>query len=215
MTDTPIAPERIYHHARGRHNRLWFRVSWAINFAEVAKYVAMSLLLDTGTPKHMYLSKPGDVRTGKQQTRARRRRHGHSVRDTRGSEVPGRADPAMHAPANLIGLKRLGLRLQEDHPHFSFETGVRVFGADSFHLSNRLHISNVSKHTVCCLPSCTDAPPPSHFIHRTSGSVHRSRSWSHGTLARASTMFSSCRVSARRTCNDGRLWTGMAMPPMP
>lgn len=133
VSNAPISPAHIYHHARGRHNRLWFRVSWFR--PQDQNYVAMSFLLDTGAPKHMNLSHEAMCTLEDSGLVCVDDDMDIQYVKLAGRKCPVELTPAMHAPANLIGLKllkRLGLRLWEDHPHFSFETDVRVFGADSF-----------------------------------------------------------------------------------
>jgi hypothetical protein len=44
----PMVPELIFHHVRGRHNRLWLRISWQLG---PQKFMPMSFLLDTGAPQ--------------------------------------------------------------------------------------------------------------------------------------------------------------------
>ena len=119
-TVAPMERKHIFHHIRGRHNRLWTRMSWKLIDGA---FMPISFLLDTGAPKHMYLSKEAlDVLE----------RHGMVYVDEDmdlqyvkmfGRRIPVDPTPEMHQPANLIGLKllkRFGLRLFDDEPHFDF-----------------------------------------------------------------------------------------------
>lgn len=132
VADAPIVAEHVYHHARGRHNRLWFRVSWSVGGDN---FLPMSFLLDTGEPKHMYLSHQAMCALEKHRLICIDDDMDIQYVKLAGRKCPVELTPSMHAPANLIGLKllkRLGLRLWDDHPHFTFEEGVRVFSPESF-----------------------------------------------------------------------------------
>ncbi|PNH02249.1 hypothetical protein TSOC_011774 [Tetrabaena socialis] len=123
-TDTPIAPECIFHHIRGKFNRLWWRASWKLCDG---KFTTMSFLLDTGAPKHLYLCS---------QALNILEEAGQMVEDgdmdllyTRlfGRKCPVEPTPCAHQPANIIGmklLKRFGLTLYEQPPHFSFNMDI-------------------------------------------------------------------------------------------
>jgi U3 small nucleolar RNA-associated protein 25 len=114
------------------HNRLWFRVSWAIGDK---KFVAMSFLLDTGAPKHMYLSNRAMAALEENGLVCVDDDMDIQYVNLAGRKCPIEMTPTMHAPANLIGLKllkQLGLRLWEGSPHVTFEECVRVLGTNSF-----------------------------------------------------------------------------------
>lgn len=122
-TDAPMTREHLYHHNRGRHNRLWTRMSWQL--PGCSKFMPMSFLVDTGAPKHMYLSHAALEALEK---------HGMVYVDEDmdlqyvklfGRKIPVDPTPEMRRPANIIGLKllkRFGLRLHEEEPHFEFDT---------------------------------------------------------------------------------------------
>ena len=124
---TPITPEFIFHHVRGKNNRLWMRASWKLADDE---FVPMSFLLDTGAPKHFYLSERA-MRTLEDA--------GLAIEDTDtdiqfvyafGRKCPVELTPSAHAPANILGLKmlkRLGLQLFDEEPHFSFNKQFHFF----------------------------------------------------------------------------------------
>ena len=118
-TIAPMSREHIYH-----HNRLWTRMSWQLPSCK--KFMPMSFLVDTGAPKHMYLSHAALEALEK---------HGMVYVDEDmdlqyvklfGRNIPVDPTPeSSQRPANIIGLKllkRFGLRLYEDCPHFKFET---------------------------------------------------------------------------------------------
>ena len=131
ITDAPITPQYIYHHIRGRHNRLWLRVSWQLRSG---KFTTMSFLLDTGAPKHLYLC--DDALKAVEED-------GQVVEDGDmdlqyvklfGRNCPVESTPKAHTPANIIGLKllkRLGLELFDDEPHFHFKQNVPYFTAQA------------------------------------------------------------------------------------
>ncbi len=124
-SSTPITPEFIFHHVRGKHNRLWMRASWKLASGE---FVPISFLLDTGAPKHLYLS---------ERAMSILEEAGLIVEeydtDVQFVHVFGRkcsVEPSVHAPANALGLKmlkRLGLQLFEEEPHFSFSRKFTFF----------------------------------------------------------------------------------------
>lgn len=120
----PIEPEHLYHHVRGRHNRLWLRISWQ---TPDRKFAHFSFMLDTGAPKHMYLSEPS-MRVAENLGLI----HVDEDVDIQYVRLFGRkcsveSTPRAHAPANLIGLKllkQLGLMLMPAPPHFCFNEKV-------------------------------------------------------------------------------------------
>ncbi|KAG2423843.1 hypothetical protein HXX76_015003 [Chlamydomonas incerta] len=123
-TGAPIEPKCIYHHVYGKFNRLWYRVSWKLSDG---KYTTMSFLLDTGAPKHLYLSS---------ESRKILVEAGLLNEDSDmdlvyvklfGRDCPVEPTPGVHAPANIIGLKllkRFGLELFEGEPHFGFKVPI-------------------------------------------------------------------------------------------
>jgi hypothetical protein len=122
--DQPIVPQCIFHHIRGVHNRLWWRVSLKLSNG---KFIPISFLLDTGAPKHLYLSeKAMAVLEDDKQLKE------DADLDLQYVKIFGRkcsvdVTPNAHQPANIIGLKllkRLGLELYEDEPHFSFKLPI-------------------------------------------------------------------------------------------
>lgn len=126
----PMEPELIFHHVRGRHNRLWLRVSWQLG---ENKFMPMSFLLDTGAPKHFYMCNQAMTAleaaglTGVDEDT-----------DVEWTTIFGRKclvelTPEQHQPANIIGLKmlkRLGLQLFEEEPHFAFSVPFKFFTAN-------------------------------------------------------------------------------------
>lgn len=126
-TATPMEPELIFHHVRGKNNRLWLRISWELG---PNKFVPMSFLLDTGAPRHFYMSEEAistleaaDLTGIDDDT------------DVEWTTVFGRKaliELTPHQPANIIGLKmlkRLGLQLFEDEPHFAFSAKFKYFSS--------------------------------------------------------------------------------------
>lgn len=131
ITDLPITPQCICHHIRGQHNRLWLRVSWQLSSR---KFTTMSFLLDTGAPKHFYLCDKA-LKVVEQDGQAEE----EDDMDLQYVKLFGRKCPVesmqeAHTPANIIGLKllkRLGLELFEDEPHFRFKHNVPYFTAEA------------------------------------------------------------------------------------
>ncbi|KAG2482518.1 hypothetical protein HYH03_018563 [Edaphochlamys debaryana] len=113
-------PEFIFHHVRGKNNRLWFRAAWKLPSDE---FTTMSFLLDTGAPKHLYLSekclqvleKAGVVQVNED--------FNIMFVVIFGRKCPVERTPSPHSQANIMGLKLLmllGLQLSEEEPYFSF-----------------------------------------------------------------------------------------------
>jgi len=51
--DTPPAIAYVHHHDHGRHNKLICRMPWVLT---TDTYFMMSFIVDTGAPRHLYLS---------------------------------------------------------------------------------------------------------------------------------------------------------------
>ncbi len=131
-SSTPMTPEFIFHHVRGKNNRLWMRASWKLAPGE---FVPMSFLLDTGAPKQLYLS---------ERAMSILEEAGLTVEDNDtdiqfvyvfGRKCLVELTPSVTptAPANIFGLKmlkRLGLQLFEKEPHFSFSKKFTFFEKD-------------------------------------------------------------------------------------
>ena len=132
VCNKPIEPQHLYHHVRGRHNRLWLRVSWQT--PDGNSYVNLSFMLDTGAPKHMYLSEP-TMRV----VEALGLVHVDEDVDIQYVRLFGRKcsvdpTPRAHAPANIIGLKllkQLGLTLMPGPPHFCFANNLTFFSPEA------------------------------------------------------------------------------------
>ncbi len=130
ISSSPIEPQLVYHQYRGRHNRLWLRLSWRL---AAEKFAAMSFILDTGAPRHLYLSnKALQVLEEAQLTCV------SDDLDIAYVYVLGRkclveAAPQAQQPANIIGLemlKRLGVQLHDAEPHVTFEKPLPYIGPD-------------------------------------------------------------------------------------
>lgn len=123
-TDQPIAPQFIFHHVLGKFNRLWWRVSVQL---KNGKYASMSFLMDTGAPKHLYLCDEA-LQVFKSNDRLRV----EEDMDVAYTYLFGRKcslepTPGVHKEANIVGLKllkRFGLELFADEPHFHFKVDI-------------------------------------------------------------------------------------------
>ena len=115
-----VDKQLIFNHRQGKFNRLLLRVCWRTKAEE---YVPMTFVLDTGAPKHLYLSQRA-IRTLQS--------HGtlHTDDDTDllyvivdGRKCPVETTPPSHDPANIIGvhmLMRFGLcPFEDEYPFFS------------------------------------------------------------------------------------------------
>lgn len=129
-TSAPIDPQFIFHHIHGRHNRLWLRISWQLG---PSKFMPMSFLIDTGAPKHFYLSPDAIIALDSYKVL-----HVDDDMDVQYVKLqkrncPIEGTPAAHKPANIMGLKllkRLGLKLFESSPHFAFSQPLPYLGAE-------------------------------------------------------------------------------------
>lgn len=128
VSAAPIAPEYVFNHRQGRHNRLLLRISWKLSDGAFAP---ATFVVDTGAPKHLYLCEQlmrllevnGVVQEDADNDLA------YVV--VAGRKCPVEATPAGHAPANLIGLKmlmRLGLSVRDAPPYFAFAAPLEWLG---------------------------------------------------------------------------------------
>lgn len=131
ITDQPITSQYIYHHIYGRHNRLWLRKSWKLSNG---KFTTLSFLLDTGAPKHLYLCKKAIRLLVENGVVAEDSDMNLMYVTLHGRKCPVDPTPDAHKPANLIGLKllkRLGLELYEEEPHFQLKHSAPYFAAET------------------------------------------------------------------------------------
>ena len=114
-----IEKQHIFNHRQGKFNRLLLRVCWRTT---QDRYIPMTFVLDTGAPKHFYLSQ-----------KAIQTLQGHGILHTDDDtdllyviinrrKCPVETTPPSHDPANIIGVRmlmRFGLCLFEDEaPYF-------------------------------------------------------------------------------------------------
>ena len=117
--------ERIYHSTFGHHHRLLWRVSWKLGGA----FYPFTFVLDTGSPKFLYLGKPGMDLLHSLGAAWEDQDTGIFITKIAGRPCPLEPTPKPHAPANIIGLqllKRWKLALLDSPPHFSFSPELPV-----------------------------------------------------------------------------------------
>ena len=120
VSSQPIDPQHIFSHRHGNRNRLLWRVSWDIGDD---KFLPMTFVLDTGAPKHLYLSQ-----TALNKLEEVRVLMTDEDTDALWVQLFGRKcgverTPHEHDPANIIGLRmlmRLGLQLCDSPSFFNF-----------------------------------------------------------------------------------------------
>jgi hypothetical protein len=128
-SDAPIEPECIYHHVRGKHKRLWFRVSWRL---KSGKFVPISFLLDTGAPKHLYLTQQVLKILEDDGTATVNEDMCAQCVKLYGRNCIVEESPTQHQ-ANVMGLnllKRFKLQLFDEEPHFSLNLPAPFFMSD-------------------------------------------------------------------------------------
>lgn len=129
----PPPIEYVHHHNRSRHNRLICRVPWLLT---TSTYFTISFIVDTGAPKHLYLS-------ARAMTMLEQHDKLKNDVDTAITYVILNGRKAVieetlhnHAPANLVGLpllKRFELSLTETEPGFRFCNGMQWFSEGLLH----------------------------------------------------------------------------------
>lgn len=106
---------------------MWLRASWELS---CGRFTAMSFFADTEAPKHFYLSdKAHALLEGARLTMVDEDLDAQYVK-VFGRKCVIEETPEGRRPANIIGLamlKRMGLQLHPDEPHFSFASPFTCF----------------------------------------------------------------------------------------